>query len=313
MEFEGIAIYVFFILPNLQQSDSITTFSAANFTIDGQIVGNFSHSPDLSTTEILYNQMVFNKTDLPNGMHQLVVSPALYDMSVFISFDYAIYTQVIDETVSTNLYSSSSTFSTTKSDAPVSGTVIGTSSPTGSDTQNSVSSKSRHTTVAIIGATIGGIIIIGAATALFVWRRLGKQKINISVLTNYRVPWKKTPTRVQSPFQLVASTDYNRHHTSSETIDERSETISNDFAAMQHDIFRNYFKQLGRSGITESRPQHASVHKPPLRVNTTTNDQAEGSADYNDGISRVREQVQVMQAQIELLQQQQKNAAKYTG
>ncbi|KAF8977907.1 hypothetical protein BDQ17DRAFT_1242864, partial [Cyathus striatus] len=87
------ATYVFFILPNKQPSN-ITNFSAANFTIDGEIVGNFSHSPDFSTTDILYNQMVFNKTDLPNGMHQLVVSTTVDDMSVFISFDYAIYTYV---------------------------------------------------------------------------------------------------------------------------------------------------------------------------------------------------------------------------
>ncbi|KAF9002729.1 hypothetical protein BDQ17DRAFT_1425684 [Cyathus striatus] len=277
IEFEGVAIYVYFILPN-KQSPKVTAYSAANFTIDGEIVGNFSHSPDLSTTEILYKQMVFNKTDLPNGTHQLVVSTTLVDMHVFVNFDYAIYTQVTDDSVSKGVYSSVSSFTAT-SDTPVSGSGSGiasttdalggaliggatsTGSPTGSDSQDSGSSKSRHTTVAIIGATIGGIILTGAATALFVWRRLGKRKINIGVLASSRFPWRKAPTRVQSPFlELAASTDYNHRHTSCETIgvpDEarrlfsRSETILNNFATMQRTIFRNYFKRLGRNGIAE--------------------------------------------------------------
>ncbi|KAF9002742.1 membrane bound O-acyl transferase family-domain-containing protein [Cyathus striatus] len=279
MEFEGIAIYVYFILPN-KYNLGITTYSAANFTIDGQIVGSFSHSPDLSTTKILYNQMVFSKTDLPNGRHQLVVSTTLDDMNVFICFDYAIYTQVTDESAPTGVYSNVSS-PTATSDTPVSGsksgitggTPIGGVTSTGLDSQNSGSSKSRHTTVAIIGAIIGGIILIGSASALVVWQRLGKRKINIGVLTSSRVPWTKAPMRVQSPFQLVASTDYNHHHTSSETIgvrDEvchlfsRSETILNDLAAMHR----------------------ASVHKARLRVNAATNDQAEVSAEDNVGISR---------------------------
>ncbi|KAF9002731.1 hypothetical protein BDQ17DRAFT_1425686 [Cyathus striatus] len=310
MEFEGIAIYVFFILPNKQKS-SITNFSAVNFTIKGEIVGNFSHSPDFSITKILYNQMVFSKTDLPNGMHQLVVSTTLDDMSIFINFDYAIYTQVINETVPMNVLSM---FSAT-SDSPVSGSqsgitlttnvlsgtlegVISTGSPTGSDTQKSGSSKSRHTTVSIIGAKIGGIILIGSATTLFVWRKLRKHNNNIGTQTSSRVPWKEA-SRVQLLFQLVASTDYSHCCTSNKTIcvpDEaqclysRLETILNDFATMQHAVFHNYFKRLGRSGTTESRPWHASVHKARLRVNAATDNPAEGSAYETDRISRRQQQ-----------------------
>ncbi|KAF9002728.1 hypothetical protein BDQ17DRAFT_1425682 [Cyathus striatus] len=329
MEFEGIAIYVYFILPNKQDS-GVDTYSEASFTIDRQIVGSFSHSPDLSTTDILYNQMVFNKTDLPNGTHQLVVSTTLAGMNAWVNFDYAIYTQVTDDSVPTGVHSSVSSFTAT-SDTPVSGsgsgiasttdahdgTPIGgatsTGSPTGpgSDSQNPGSSKSKHKTAAIIGATIGGIILTGAATALIVWRRLGKQKINIGVLTSSRFPWRRAPTRVQSPFLELG-------HTSGQTIgvpDEarrlfsRSETILNDLTVLEHTIqvIHNYFKRLVRSGTMESRPRHPSVHKPRLRVNAATDDQAEGSADGNDRIPRVREQMQAMQAQIELLQRQQQN------
>ncbi|KAF9002740.1 hypothetical protein BDQ17DRAFT_1425694 [Cyathus striatus] len=299
MEFEGIAIYVFFILPSIQQLN-ITT--AVNFTIDGEIVGHFSNNEEFSATEILYNQMVFSKTDLPNGIHQLVVSTTVDDMSVFICFDYAIYTKVANPIAPTDVYSRVSSFSTT-SDAPVfgpeprityttdvpggtPGRASGTGSPTASHTQKSGSSKSGHTTPAIIGATIGGIILIGAATALVVWRRLGKQKVNIGVLISSGVSWKKAPTKVQSPFlELAASTDNNHRHISSETVgvpDEphrlfsRSETMLNGLAIVQRAFFRNYFKQ-------SSHRRHASIHKPRLRANAATDDQAEGSADETDG------------------------------
>ncbi|KAF9014185.1 hypothetical protein BDQ17DRAFT_1230622 [Cyathus striatus] len=92
MSFEGIAIYVFFILPNTQANPQVTANTAVNFTIDGQIVGNFTHEPDSSTTDFIFDQMVFNKTDLPQGTHQLIISASGINISTFTNFDYAMYT-----------------------------------------------------------------------------------------------------------------------------------------------------------------------------------------------------------------------------
>ncbi|KAF9014189.1 hypothetical protein BDQ17DRAFT_1230755 [Cyathus striatus] len=91
MGFEGIAIYVFFILPN-KQANGVTTTTSVNFTVDGQMVGNFTHETDPSTTNFNFNQMVFSKTDLLPGTHQLIISTNGVNISTFTNFDYAIYT-----------------------------------------------------------------------------------------------------------------------------------------------------------------------------------------------------------------------------
>ncbi|TFK36368.1 hypothetical protein BDQ12DRAFT_580607, partial [Crucibulum laeve] len=91
MEFNGTAIYVFFVLAN-NQGDGITTTTVADFTLDGQVAGHFSHAPDLTTTDFQYNSLVFSKTGIQNGVHQLVISTSGVDFNVYVNFDYAIYT-----------------------------------------------------------------------------------------------------------------------------------------------------------------------------------------------------------------------------
>ncbi|KAF9014182.1 hypothetical protein BDQ17DRAFT_1536652 [Cyathus striatus] len=137
MSFEGIAIYVYFTLPN-NQGDGITTITMVNFTIDGDIVGSFTHNPDMSTFDILYQQMVFNMINLPNGTHQLVISTSGVDISTFTNFDYAEYTHVEDDIAVTSTSSESPSSSIGNTQA--SSSSVQTSETSSSSSQSSTSS-----------------------------------------------------------------------------------------------------------------------------------------------------------------------------
>ncbi|EFI28295.1 hypothetical protein CC1G_13824 [Coprinopsis cinerea okayama7 len=95
MSFEGIAIHVFFILAN-DQGTGITTITDCDFILDDEPPVNFRHAPDLTSTDILYNQLVFSRNDLPNGNHTLLIRTEGVDHNVYVNFDYAIYTHVDD-------------------------------------------------------------------------------------------------------------------------------------------------------------------------------------------------------------------------
>jgi len=86
----GFAIYVYFILAN-NAGDGITSLTLANFTLDNGNPFLFQHAPDLTTTEIQYNQLVYSKTNLVNANHTLVISTSA-NTNVWVNFDYAIYT-----------------------------------------------------------------------------------------------------------------------------------------------------------------------------------------------------------------------------
>lgn len=89
----GTAIYVFFILSNAQPA-GISTKTAANFTLDGQLLTEFTHE---ASTEpgLLYNQTVFSKEGLEYENHTLRISTTGQgDESLYVNFDYAIYTYV---------------------------------------------------------------------------------------------------------------------------------------------------------------------------------------------------------------------------
>ncbi|TEB15069.1 hypothetical protein FA13DRAFT_1721327, partial [Coprinellus micaceus] len=85
LAFNGTAIWVFFILAN-NEGDGITTITDVNFAMDGENTPtNFRHAPDLTTREPLYNQLVYNRTDMPFGTHALEFSPMQTSMSTSTS------------------------------------------------------------------------------------------------------------------------------------------------------------------------------------------------------------------------------------
>ncbi|KAJ7651131.1 hypothetical protein FB45DRAFT_1018483 [Roridomyces roridus] len=146
MDFTGVAIYVYFILPN-DEGRGITTTTAANFSIDGTVQGNFTHDSD-GTTDVEFNALVFTQTGLSNETHSLLI-PASGPDSLYINFDYATYT-FQEATVDT----SSSTPSSSSSVPGASGT--------------SSSHSSNHTRAIVGGAVGGGVGLVALlCVALF--------------------------------------------------------------------------------------------------------------------------------------------------
>jgi hypothetical protein len=81
---------VFFILPN-HQEDGVTTLTSADFTVDGEAPIPFTHTSVLPPTSFQYDALVFSQSKLSNTLHTLKIT-ATGSASVYLNFDYAIYT-----------------------------------------------------------------------------------------------------------------------------------------------------------------------------------------------------------------------------
>ncbi|KAF9463490.1 hypothetical protein BDZ94DRAFT_1163917 [Collybia nuda] len=91
LSFTGTAIYVYFIIANTIKGGGVTTLTECNFTLDGQLEGFYRHMRD-ETSNMEYNVLVFNATNLSNIDHALRVSTEGVNYHVFVNFDYAMYT-----------------------------------------------------------------------------------------------------------------------------------------------------------------------------------------------------------------------------
>ncbi|KAI0364974.1 hypothetical protein BV20DRAFT_789014 [Pilatotrama ljubarskyi] len=87
--FTGVAVYVFNMLAN--NVSATTTVTSLAFAIDGEHVGSYTHAPDLTTSQILYNVPVYTNTALGNGKHTIEIF-ASQTFSSLILFDYIVYT-----------------------------------------------------------------------------------------------------------------------------------------------------------------------------------------------------------------------------
>ena len=86
--FTGSAIYIYHILANtVPQTATLTNLE---FYIDGGVVGNFTHEPDIKS-DILYDIPVYTNVSIPNGSHAVEIRPAQGKKSLLL-FDYAAYT-----------------------------------------------------------------------------------------------------------------------------------------------------------------------------------------------------------------------------
>ncbi|KAF9484774.1 hypothetical protein BDN70DRAFT_928029 [Pholiota conissans] len=137
MQFNGTAIYVFFILPNNAGAE-VTTLTVANFTLDGIAQPPFIHNPDMSTTDFEFNQLVFQQKGLSNTQHTLIVGMTELQVDAFLSFDYAIYTQdevdlaatVTGVSTTPSPLSNTSTSTVAKTTTSATSMLIGAASPT---------------------------------------------------------------------------------------------------------------------------------------------------------------------------------------
>ncbi|KAJ3813245.1 hypothetical protein EV368DRAFT_67228 [Lentinula lateritia] len=170
-DFTGTAIYVYFILAN-NPAPGITATTAANFTLDGSLVGTFNHSPNTSTSapDFQFNQsaLAFSKAGLKNITHQMVISTSGLSEDVWVNFDYALYTFQDATTIS----SSESLSSTSTNNLP---------SATASTSSNIGVSSSQSTDAmrigVIVGAAIGGVVVLGALmTMLFICHKRRRRR-----------------------------------------------------------------------------------------------------------------------------------------
>lgn len=70
----------------------ITTETECNFVLNNEQPVSYRHEPNTTSADILYNQLVFSRKDLPQRQHMLEVVMEGYDFNVYLNFDYAIYT-----------------------------------------------------------------------------------------------------------------------------------------------------------------------------------------------------------------------------
>ncbi|KAI0652612.1 hypothetical protein C8Q79DRAFT_938586 [Trametes meyenii] len=155
--FTGTAVYVFNIIANTVPFT--TTLTNLTFTLDGELVGHYVHSPD-SSSDILYNVLVYSNASLMNTQHTIEMRPT-GPFSSLILFDYIAYT--VDEDAGSK---PSSTI------APTSNSMIVPSTPNAQDPASILPPRTLRPLGAIIGAVVGGLcaVFLGIA-ALFCWRR----------------------------------------------------------------------------------------------------------------------------------------------
>lgn len=162
VSFAGTAVYAYFIVPN--HIAGTTTFINTTFAVDDVEDGVFSHSPNVTSTDISYRQAVYAKTGLANANHTLLITAGGESESLVL-FDYVVYTAEVDTT-------------STPSPSP---SPANTGAPAASTT--SESGSHRAPVGAIVGGTIGavlGIAALGALVLLFLRRRRSRSRQSAS-------------------------------------------------------------------------------------------------------------------------------------
>ncbi|KDQ26534.1 hypothetical protein PLEOSDRAFT_1043589 [Pleurotus ostreatus PC15] len=91
--FTGVSIYVYCIIVNMPPGPSFNTFANYKFSMDGNIVGEYTHEAE-RTPDYLYNTPVYVNTSLDNAYHNFSIIMDSTKRSVLILFDYAVYTMM---------------------------------------------------------------------------------------------------------------------------------------------------------------------------------------------------------------------------
>ncbi|KAM6502861.1 hypothetical protein JOM56_002838 [Amanita muscaria] len=218
LRFTGVAIWVFFILANANSHGSgTTTNTQVNATLDGQYAGNFSHDPDMSTQDLIYNATVFSTTGLANISHELIIATNDYPNSTFLNFDWAIYTADVDAPASQSAsLSTTATFSSTTNSSSTSSTSSPASTPKTSASKIGV----------IVGCTLGILVVI-ALVLVFLIRRsrrpLPVRHENVEGALNIDVPPHQSPHgRPQTHPSDPSTSEYTRFPPSSSSATVRN-------------------------------------------------------------------------------------------
>ncbi|KAF5388974.1 hypothetical protein D9757_005067 [Collybiopsis confluens] len=162
-DFTGTAIWIFFILAN-DPNPGISASTSVNFTLDGQLIDTFTHTPDTSAADAFYfndSALAFSKTGMENLTHQMVISTSGLNSDYYLNFDYALYTFQRAEVARSSSSSATS----------------GTPSPSSSSSSSLPSSSSSAPVGAIVGGAVGGIVVLALVVALLLCRRRRRRRL----------------------------------------------------------------------------------------------------------------------------------------
>ncbi|KAF8877504.1 hypothetical protein BD779DRAFT_1557225 [Infundibulicybe gibba] len=194
--FQGTAIYIYFIIPNLP-------FSIVNcdFLVDGRIAGNYTHAPH-EPFEFQYNTLVYANTSLSDTLHTFMIQA-----KSIVIFDYAQYTTdipVSSGTISAQPESPKLTNTTSTT------TAITTATTSATSNSGAINASAHSSTPAgvIIGSVIGGVVGIGLIVlGVILYRRHTRGRISLEETeSEYTIPSmlqeKARPERKSSDLRM---------------------------------------------------------------------------------------------------------------
>ncbi|PIL26698.1 hypothetical protein GSI_11225 [Ganoderma sinense ZZ0214-1] len=172
--FPGTAVYVYNVITNTLPGGAAMTVNIS-FALDNETVGHFFHAPD-SSSDILYNQLVYANASLSDKLHTLVMSASGSDASL-IFFDYLLYTtdsevEGTPSATATVTSSDASSLSATPPSSYVSSSAL---------TTHAVPPSSHPPTAMIVGGVVGGVVLllVGAVLFFLVSYRLRRHRHNL--------------------------------------------------------------------------------------------------------------------------------------
>ncbi|KZW00852.1 hypothetical protein EXIGLDRAFT_830495 [Exidia glandulosa HHB12029] len=164
--FTGTAVYIYCVLANDVPATSVTG-THLWFSIDGEIVDTFHHTPNSSADMFLYNQLLYSNHSIPDGQHVFNMSARTDGPDSLILFDYAQYTT-----------SDASSGSNNTSVSPV-------PAPAPESTLSSPNHKAKPVAIivgAVIGSTIAGVLLLAVLLWWFKRRRARGQDAEYSAI-----------------------------------------------------------------------------------------------------------------------------------
>ncbi|KAH9897634.1 hypothetical protein C8Q73DRAFT_364946 [Cubamyces lactineus] len=221
--FTGQAVYVFNLIVNSLPKGTIT-LTALTFYVDGELSGNYSHTPD-NSPDVLYDVPVFSAR-LPHGPHTLSIRSGGSSVALVL-FDYIIYTtddgvepQGADSPSSPMTQAHATTEARTEGTSEIPSSTVsgyGTSSPIGPDissgslptdttqaTSPARSSLSSTSLAAISGGVAGAAMIVFVVACWMIARRRRRRRQTLAQRTHTTVGFEPRPHSARSAEQMDA-------------------------------------------------------------------------------------------------------------